>query len=184
MISSTCQPSICSSPCSQISPRPLAFLSPVPPPMCISPASSNCPPFFSSVSHKLIPSSPALLLEGLWATGSCSISEWTKSNYVFGSSLLGKITCCWWAKATGFVPVPGVVALVGALRAKWGQWAGPWHKGVDLSRAQAAPCLEHAWSLVLLLFLFPGSTACPTKTSAQLEERLRQPRCHTGHPCK
>lgn len=56
MISSMCQPSICSSPCSQISPRPLAFLSPVPPPMCISPASSNCPPFFSSVSHKLIPS--------------------------------------------------------------------------------------------------------------------------------
>jgi len=53
MISSACQPSICSSPCSQISPRPLAFPFPVPPQMCISPAFSHCSPFFSSVSHKL-----------------------------------------------------------------------------------------------------------------------------------
>lgn len=106
---------------------------------------------------------PSLLLEGLEATGSCSISEWTKSNYVFGSSLLEKITCCWWAKATGFVPVPGVVALVGTLRAKWGQWAAPWHKGVDLSRAQAAPCLEHAWSLVLLCSCSLAALPVPQK---------------------
>lgn len=165
MISSTCQPSIGSSPCSQISPRPLAFPSPVPPQMCVSPASSNCPLFFSSVSHKLIP-------VPMSASGGAGSNRHQLLIRVDKEQLRLWILPSWendvllLSKGNRACPSSwGGVALVGALHAKWGHWAATWHEGVDLSRAQAALCLEHAWSLVLPCSCSLAALPIPQKTA-------------------
>lgn len=60
----------------------------------------------------------------------------------------------------GLVPVPGVVALVGALHAKWGQRAGTWQKGgVTSSRSTSCSlpraCLEPGAAVFCSLAALP-----------------------------